>query len=140
MPSSIDEVGFPPFDRHQASLPFRLMRARYEKGSILINTNKAIHEWPEVLLGDEVVAFTPFDRLLHRFHLIDINGRSYRIRDLERLVQKRRPGVQTRKLDAPQARQAHECTCPQSRKIELHLTNRRSLGHVGRGSGLHDRR
>lgn len=84
----IDEVGFQPLDRHEASLLFRLVSARYEKGSILITTNKAIQDWPEVLAGDEVMATALLDRLLHRCHVINIKGRSYRLRDLEqRLAQ-----------------------------------------------------
>jgi len=76
-----------PLDRHEASLLFRLVSARYEKGSILITTNKAIKDWPEVLAGDEVMATALLDRLLHRCHVLNIKGRSYRLRDLERLIQ-----------------------------------------------------
>ena len=87
----IDEVGFQPLDRHEASLLFRLVSARYEKGSILITTNKAIKDWPEVLAGDEVMATALLDRLLHRCHVINIKGRSYRLRDLERVLQDGEP-------------------------------------------------
>ncbi|HZD71685.1 MAG TPA: IS21-like element helper ATPase IstB [Actinomycetes bacterium] len=82
----IDEVGFQPLNRQDASLLFRLVSYRYEKGSILITTNKAVKDWPEVLAGDEVMATALLDRLLHRCHVINIKGRSYRLRDLERLV------------------------------------------------------
>ncbi|MGH7566211.1 MAG: IS21-like element helper ATPase IstB, partial [Gemmatimonadota bacterium] len=82
----IDEVGFQPLARHEASLLFRLVSYRYERGSILITTNKAIKDWPEVLAGDEVMATALLDRLLHRAHVLNIKGRSYRLRDLERLV------------------------------------------------------
>jgi DNA replication protein DnaC len=82
----IDEVGFEPLTRQEASLFFRLVSHRYERGSILITTNKGIKDWPEVLAGDEVLASAILDRLLHRSHVIDIKGRSYRLRDLERLV------------------------------------------------------
>jgi len=82
----IDEVGFQPLSRQEASLLFRLVSYRYERGSILITTNKAVKDWPEVLAGDEVMATALLDRLLHRAHVINIKGRSYRLRDLERLV------------------------------------------------------
>src|SRR5690606_21060331 len=52
----IDEVGFEPMTRHEASLFFRLVSHRYQRGSILITTNKGIKDWPEVLAGDEVLA------------------------------------------------------------------------------------
>ena len=79
----IDEVGFEPMDRQEASLFFRLISYRYGKGSVLITTNKGIKDWPDVLAGDEVLASAILDRLLHRSHVLNIKGRSYRLRDLE---------------------------------------------------------
>lgn len=82
----IDEVGFEPMTRQEASLFFRLVSHRYQRGSILITTNKGIKDWPDILAGDEVLATAILDRLLHNSHVLDIKGRSYRLRDLERLV------------------------------------------------------
>ena len=76
----IDEVGFQPLTRLEASLLFRLVSYRYQKGSILITTNKAVKDWPEVLAGDEVMATALLDRLLHHCHVLNIKGRSYRLR------------------------------------------------------------
>lgn len=86
----IDEVGFEPMTRQEASLLFRLVSYRYGRGSILITTNKGIRDWPEVLAGDEVLATAVLDRLLHKCHVLDIKGRSYRLRELERTVRERR--------------------------------------------------
>ncbi len=80
----IDEIGFEPMTRQEASLFFRLVSYRYGRGSILITTNKGIQDWPEVLAGDEVLATAILDRLLHRSHVLNITGRSYRLRELER--------------------------------------------------------
>ncbi len=82
----IDEVGFEPMTRQEASLFFRLVSHRYQRGSILITTNKGIRDWPEVLAGDEILATAILDRLLHNSHVLDIKGRSYRLRDLEQAV------------------------------------------------------
>jgi DNA replication protein DnaC len=79
----VDEVGFEPMSRHDASLFFRLVSHRYQKGAILITTNKGIEAWPEILAGDEVLATAILDRLLHRSHVLNIKGRSYRLRELE---------------------------------------------------------
>jgi DNA replication protein DnaC len=79
----IDEVGFEPMSRLEASLFFRLVSHRYGRGSILITTNKGIRDWPEVLAGDEVLATAILDRLLHKSHVLNIRGRSYRLRELE---------------------------------------------------------
>ena len=59
----IDEVGFEPMTRQEASLLFRLVSYRYGRGSILITTNKGIRDWPEVLAGDEVLTTAVLDRL-----------------------------------------------------------------------------
>lgn len=79
----VDEIGFEPMSRHDASLFFRLISHRYEKGAIVITTNKGIEAWPEVLAGDEILATAILDRLLHRSHVLNIKGRSYRLRELE---------------------------------------------------------
>ena len=83
----IDEVGFQPMSREEASHFFRLVSYRYQRGSTLITTNKAIKDWPEVLAGDEAMAAALLDRLLHHCHAFNIKrGRSYRLRDLERIL------------------------------------------------------
>jgi len=82
----IDEMGFEPLDRQAASLFFRLISYRYGRGSILITTNKGIKDWPELLAGDEVLATAILDRLLHHSHVLNIKGRSYRLRDLEQAL------------------------------------------------------
>ena len=79
----VDEVGFEPMDRQEASLFFRLISHRYERGAMIITTNKGVEAWPDVLAGDEVLATAILDRLLHRSHVLNIKGRSYRLRELE---------------------------------------------------------
>ena len=81
-----DEVGFQPMTRQEASLFFRLVSYRYQRGSTLITTNKSVKDWPEIFAGDEVMAAALLDRLLHRCHVMNIRGRSYRLRDLEKLL------------------------------------------------------
>jgi DNA replication protein DnaC len=83
----VDEVGFRPLDRHEANLFFRLISARYEKGSIILTSNKHVRDWPEIFAGDEVLATAILDRLLHHVHVVHIDGRSYRLRELQGLLQ-----------------------------------------------------
>jgi DNA replication protein DnaC len=82
----VDEVGFQPLSRHEASLFFRLVSYRYQRGSMILTTNKSVKDWPEVLAGDEVMTTAILDRLLHRSHVLNIRGRSYRLRDLEKAL------------------------------------------------------
>src|SRR3954465_2467314 len=79
----IDELGFEPMTRQEASLFCRLVTYRYGRGAILITTNKSVRDWTELLAGDEVLTTAILDRLLHRSHVLNIKGRSYRLRDLE---------------------------------------------------------
>lgn len=85
----IDELGFEPMDRQAASLFFRLVSYRYGRGSILITTNKSVRDWTELLAGDEALTTAILDRLLHNAHVINIKGRSYRLRDLENALASR---------------------------------------------------
>ena len=80
----IDEVGFQALSRQEAALFFRLVSYRYQRASMIITTNKSVKDWPEVMAGDEVMTTALLDRLLHRCHVFNIKGRSYRLRDLER--------------------------------------------------------
>jgi DNA replication protein DnaC len=56
---------------------------RYERGSLLITSNRAIGEWGTVF-GDPVVATAILDRLLHHSHVVTIRGDSYRLREKRR--------------------------------------------------------
>jgi len=82
----VDEVGFQPMTRQEASLFFRLVSHRYQRGATVITTNKSIKDWPEVLAGDEVMATALLDRLLHRCHVLSLRGRSYRLKELEQML------------------------------------------------------
>jgi DNA replication protein DnaC len=79
----IDEFGVWPCDRLTATAFFALISARYEKGSVLLTSNKAFADWGEVL-GDAVIATAILDRLLHHSHVLNIRGESYRLREKKR--------------------------------------------------------
>ncbi|MEW5980638.1 MAG: IS21-like element helper ATPase IstB [Acidobacteriota bacterium] len=80
----IDEVGFQPLSRQDANLLFRLVSYRYQRGSICITSNKSVKEWPEMFAGDEILTTALLDRLLHNSQVLNIKGRSYRLKDLEK--------------------------------------------------------
>ena len=81
-------------NREEANLFFRVVSYRYGRGSICITTNKGIKDWPEMLAGDEVLATAILDRLLHVSHVLNIRGRSYRLRDLEESLKLQKPASQ----------------------------------------------
>ena len=83
------ELGYLPFEPNAAHLFFQLVSRRYERGSLMITSNRAVGEWGTVF-GDPVVATAILDRLLHHSHVITIRGDSYRLKEKRRsgLVQK----------------------------------------------------
>jgi len=68
---------------------------RYERGAMLVTSNRGVGEWGSVL-GDPVVATAILDRLLHHSHVLTIRGDSYRLREKRRsgLLQKSIPTLQ----------------------------------------------
>ena len=85
----IDELGYLPLQVDAAHLFFQLVSRRYERGAILITSNRTVGEWGAVF-GDPVVATAILDRLLHHSHVITIRGDSYRLKEKRRsgLLQK----------------------------------------------------
>jgi DNA replication protein DnaC len=79
----IDEIGYEPLDHLAATQFFRLVCERYERGSIVLTSNKRFAEWGE-LIGDETLATAILDRLLHHATTITINGPSFRLKDKHR--------------------------------------------------------
>lgn len=79
----VDELGYLPFEPNAAHLFFQLVSRRYERGSMLITSNRAVGEWGTVF-GDPVVATAILDRLLHHSSVVTIRGDSYRLREKRR--------------------------------------------------------
>lgn len=69
-----------------ANLLFALVSRRYERGSIVVTSNRGFEQWGEIL-GDDVMATALIDRLVHHCHIINIRGNSYRMRQHTELRQ-----------------------------------------------------
>jgi DNA replication protein DnaC len=76
----IDEVGYLPLSRIEASLFFRLVVRRYERASLIITSNKSFLDWGE-MFNDPVLATAVLDRLLHYSTTLNIKGESYRLKE-----------------------------------------------------------
>ena len=81
----VDEIGYVTIDGAAANLFFQLVNARYEKGAMILTSNRGFAEWGE-LFGDPVVATALLDRLLHHAVVIQIEGASYRLREHTDLI------------------------------------------------------
>lgn len=81
----VDEIGYLPVVPGGGNLFFQLVNARYEKGAMILTSNRGFAEWGEIF-GDPVVATALLDRLLHHAVVIQIEGASYRLRQHAALV------------------------------------------------------
>ena len=75
----LDEIGYLPLSREDASLLFRLVARRYEKASVILTSNKSFVDWGDIF-SDAVLATAILDRLLHHSTTINIKGESYRLK------------------------------------------------------------
>jgi DNA replication protein DnaC len=79
----IDEMGYLPLDSLGTTIFFQLVSARYERGSIVLTSNKSYGDWGAIF-GDPIIATAILDRLLHHSTTINIRGESYRLKDRRR--------------------------------------------------------
>jgi DNA replication protein DnaC len=75
----IDEIGYLSIGAGAGNLFFQLVNARYERGAMILTSNRGFAEWGQVF-GDPVVATALLDRLLHHAVVVHIEGASYRLR------------------------------------------------------------
>jgi DNA replication protein DnaC len=77
----LDELGYLPIDKVGADLLFQIISHRYEQGSMIISSNRAFKQWPEIFNNDSTLTSAILDRLLHHAETVLIEGPSYRMKD-----------------------------------------------------------
>ena len=75
----LDELGYRSMAESTVEDFFEIVSRRYEKGSIIITSNRAISEWDKVFI-DKTLTTAVVDRLLHHCTVIEIKGDSYRFK------------------------------------------------------------
>jgi DNA replication protein DnaC len=110
----VDEIGYLPVVPSGGNLFFQLVNGRYEKGAMIITSNRGFAEWGEVF-GDPVVATALLDRLLHHAVVIQIEGSSYRLRQHAALVPENaratslvNPPAKQKRRSRPSAKENHD--------------------------------
>jgi DNA replication protein DnaC len=93
----VDEIGYLPVIPGSGNLFFQLVNARYERGAMILTSNRGFAEWGEVF-GGTVVATALLDRLLHHAVVVHIEGASYRLRRHAELIPE---NTRTRPISAP---------------------------------------
>ena len=79
----LDELGFKKLPGYSADDFFEVISKRYEKGSLIITTNKAFEQWGDIF-ADNILASAIIDRIAHYSMVIKINGPSYRAKNLKK--------------------------------------------------------
>lgn len=79
----LDELGFKKLPGYSADDFFEVISKRYEKGSVIITTNKAFEQWSDIF-ADNILASAIIDRIVHYSTVIKINGPSYRAKNLKK--------------------------------------------------------
>ena len=77
----LDELGYLPINKTGADLLFQIISHRYEQGSLIITTNRAFKNWPEIFNNDSTLTSALLDRLLHHTETVIIEGKSYRMKE-----------------------------------------------------------
>jgi IstB-like ATP binding protein len=124
--SSSTKSGYLPRERQAANLLFALVSRRYERGSIIVTSNRSFEQWGEIL-GDAMVAAALIDRLVHHATMITLKGKSYRLRER---TSTSRPPLRLRRSATPPDRRSHInppagalLSCANWRTFRLRLTD-----------------
>lgn len=89
----LDDLGLRALAAEEAMDLYELIRQRYERGAMLLTSNRAVSEWG-TLFGDALLASAAMDRLLHHAHVVVMDGPSYRTQRDKR----RRPAPDTQEV------------------------------------------
>jgi DNA replication protein DnaC len=74
----LDELGYKSMAESTVEDFFEIVSRRYEKGSIIITSNRTFQDWDQIFI-DKTLTGAILDRLVHHCHIITIKGESYRV-------------------------------------------------------------
>jgi DNA replication protein DnaC len=90
----IDELGYVPLSQIGAELLFEVFSQRYERGSTIVTSNLPFDEWTSVF-GSERLTGALLDRLTRHVHILEMNGKSYRLTHSKRRMRRPKPDTPT---------------------------------------------
>ncbi len=94
----IDDMGMKQLPKRSGEYLFEIIMRRYETRSTMMTSNRPLEDWGK-LVGDVPSATAILDRFLHHAELIQITGKSYRLRQQE--AKPKNPEVEPKPANAP---------------------------------------
>ncbi len=85
----VDELGYQALDRFETHLFFQFVSTRYMKGSTIFTSKRSVRDWGQIFAQDEMAVTAILDRLFHKVHIFNIDGKSYRLKDFNHVVEKK---------------------------------------------------
>jgi DNA replication protein DnaC len=85
-----DELGYISFDKQGAEMLFNHLSLRTGIKSTIITSNKSFEKWNDIFGTDAVLTAALLDRLTHKAHLVNMNGKSYRMKETKKLLDTRK--------------------------------------------------
>lgn len=85
-----DEFGYISFDKQGAEMLFNHLSLRTGIKSTIITSNKSFEQWNEIFGKDAVLTAALLDRLTHKAYLVNMNGKSYRMKETKKLLDTRK--------------------------------------------------
>jgi DNA replication protein DnaC len=84
----LDELGFRKLNEQIVDQFYEIVSQRYEKGSLIITSNKTFDEWGHIF-WDSILVSAILDRIVHHCHLVLIKGESFRMKEQKDKLKKK---------------------------------------------------
>jgi DNA replication protein DnaC len=84
-----DELGYISFDKQGAEMLFNHLSLRSGIKSTIITSNQSFDKWRDIFGKDTVLTAALLDRLTHKAYLVNMNGKSYRMKETKKLIKPR---------------------------------------------------
>lgn len=82
-----DELGYISFDKQGAEMLFNHLSLRSGIKSTIITSNQSFDKWQDIFGKDTILTAALLDRLTHKAHLVNMNGKSFRMKETKKMIE-----------------------------------------------------